>query len=48
MSLAVDIVALRDIQRGEEIIIDAAREGGTENGLIVLGEAIYSDTWKFT
>jgi hypothetical protein len=44
----VDIVALRDIQPGEEIIVDAVREGGTEDGLIQVGEVIYSDMWKFS
>jgi hypothetical protein len=44
----LDIVALRDIQPEEEIIINALREGGTEDGLIELGEVIYSDTWKFS
>jgi hypothetical protein len=44
----MDIIALRDIQPGEEIIINALRDGGTEDGLIELGEFVYSDTWKFS
>ena len=44
----MDIVALRDIEPGEEIIIDGGREGGTEDGSIQVGETIYSNMWKFS
>jgi hypothetical protein len=44
----MDIVALRDIKPGDEIIIDAGREGDTEDGSIHVGETMYSDMWKFS
>jgi hypothetical protein len=44
----MDIVALRDIEPGDEIIIDAGRESGTEDGSIQVDETLYSDMWKFS
>ena len=42
----MDIVALTDIEPGDEIIIDDGRDRGTEDGSIQVGETIYSDLWK--